>query len=92
MPRQNPIIIRRLWRLANRLSKNAELIREATKPHHLTPGKTRLLRHLTELNNIRDHWADTYQPSRRKKTPAKPMITAYDKLSFWDNSFRKVSK
>jgi hypothetical protein len=85
---QDPKTVRALWRLANRLETNAERVRQATKPHHLSYPKMRMLRHLMELNSIRDYWIDHYKPTRRKKVQIRPIITAYDKLSFWDSPRR----
>jgi predicted DNA-binding helix-hairpin-helix protein len=64
--------VRRLHRLADRVSENAETIRGADKPHQLTPARSRMARHMMELNKIRDHWSDTHKPTRRKKTAPHP--------------------
>lgn len=81
--------IRALFRLANRLEINASHIRNANLPHHLITPRRRMLRHLKELNQIRDRWSDAHKPARRRRKDTRPMITAYDHLSHWDNPWRK---
>ena len=58
---------RKLWYLANRISRSAEQIRDARLPSHLGIHKRRLLRHLNELNQVRDWWADHFSPTRRRR-------------------------
>lgn len=63
------IITRRLWRLGNRIANNAEVIRNASKPHHLSVVRKRYLRHLVELTKIKDRWSDTYKATRKRGRP-----------------------
>lgn len=61
--------IRRLWRLAERLSINAQLVRYATRPWHLRLAAKRGRRHTVELQFLIDLWSDSYKCTRRRGRP-----------------------
>lgn len=55
-----------LFRLGNRMNRNANLIQDASLGK-LSKLRRRALRHLAEINKIRDFWADHQTRSRRPK-------------------------
>lgn len=74
---------RKLYYLANRISRNAERIREASLPHHLTVPRRRLLRHLAELNRLRDRWAAVHVRTRRPRRVKPLFLCPCDDHSPW---------
>lgn len=83
-------VVRALWRLANRLDTNASQIRNANLPHHLTTPRKRMLRHLRELNHVRDRWADTHKPARRQRYNPRPQCACDSAGRFqWPKRIRR---
>ena len=80
---QDRSVIRQLWRLANRMSRNAALIRESRHPHHLAKSRQRAIRHLQELNKIRDYWADHKEPTRRRPRDHSPQLSYVGESPVW---------
>jgi hypothetical protein len=82
-------VIRHLYYLANRISHNAEVIRNADKPHQLTIPRKRLIRHLKEINHIRDSWSDIYKPSRKTRYEPSPPYYEYRGVWGWPQRWRR---
>jgi hypothetical protein len=85
---QDAQIVKKLFKIANRVSANAEVIREARRPWHLATARAQSLRHLKELNQIKDIWTDTYKPSRKRKFLPYPLPGGFSPWS-WPYSLRR---
>lgn len=75
--------IRQLWRLADRMGRNAAVIRNAELPCQLNKTRLRALKHLNELTAIRQAWAERFTPTRRPKHDPNPMLCQCQMPSFW---------